>query len=266
MSVGSGGVDYENKVLTQIKPQIKQIAGLKLKEGSSTAAFAATEPDLVLLFKGTQINIEIKQNNEAQMGGGSYNYNMRTKKFVLSAKTIIDPAIDKKLLEILNAKHKDLDNLLTYVKKNEIAELANQVDGLPLTATKVMWEELTAKKFLVPLNGKQKVPYSFLHDHYSKKNCFYIQIGGSGFFYLKSNPLNLPVPQLKIPMEIELRLGRAGSKINSKLGVAVASGNMRAQGRLDKKTVLKSPYSLDKNGDFLKLFGNITDKDLANLK
>lgn len=266
MSVGSGGVEYENKVLAQIKPQIKSIKDLKLKEGASTAAFAATEPDLVLLLNGKQINIEIKKDNEAQMGGGSYNYDIKSKKFSLSAKTVIDPAIDEKLREILATKRKDLDNLLLHVKKNDSIMLSEGVKGLPLQATKTMWEELTAKRFLVPLNGKQKVPYTFLHDHYSKKNCYYIQIGGAGFFYLKSNPLNLPVPQLKIPMEIELRLGRAGSKMNKKLGVEVASGNIRAQGRLDKKTVLSSPYSLDKPGDFLKLFGNISMKDLANLK
>jgi hypothetical protein len=266
MSVGAGGVEYENKVLRTIKPQIPKIKGLKLKEGSSTAAYAATEPDLVLLLNGIQINIEIKQDSKAQMGGGSYNYDMKTKKFKLSAKTVIDPAIDVKLQETLETKTKDLNKLLNYVKQNDAKLLSENVKGLPLTAAKNMWEELTSEKFLVPLNAKETVPYSFLHDHYAKKNCYYIQIGGSGLFYLKSNPLNLPIPQLKIPMAIELRLGRAGSKLNKTLKIDVASGNMRAQGRLDSKTKMTSPYSLDKAGDFLKLFGNISNNDLKKLK
>ena len=266
MSVGSGGVEYENEVLRAIKPQIKKIKGLKLKEGASTAAFAATEPDLVLLMDGYQINIEIKQDNKAQMGGGSYNYDMKTKKFNLSAKTVIDPAIDSKLKEVLSTKQKDLDKLLSYVKKNDAKLLTEGVKGLPLKATKTMWEELTEERFLVPLNAKMQVPHTFLHDHYNKKKCYYIQIGGAGLFYLKKNPLNLPIPQLKIPMAIELRLGRAGSKMDKTLGVDVASGNVRAQGRLDSKTKIKSPYSLDNPGDFLKLFGNVTTKDLQNLK
>ena len=78
-------------------------------------------------------------------------------------------------------------------------------------------------------------------------------------------PLNLPIPQLKIPMAIELRLGRAGSKMDKTLGVDVASGNVRAQGRLDSKTKIQSSYSLDIPGDFLKLFSNVTAKDLENL-
>lgn len=265
MSVGSGGVEYENEVLRTIKPQIKKMKSIKLKEGSSTAAFAATEPDLVLLMDGYQINIEIKQDNKAQMGGGSYNYDIKTKKYSLSAKTVIDPAIDAKLKEVLSDKQKDLDKLLNYVKKNDAKLLTEGVKGLPLKATKTMWEELTREKFLVPLNAKMQVPYAFLHDHYNKKKCYYIQIGGAGLFYLKKNPLNLPIPQLKIAMAIELRLGRAGSKLDKTLGVDVASGNIRAQGRLDSKTKIQSPYSLDKPGDFLKLFGNVSAKDLANL-
>ena len=98
-----------------------------------------------------------------------------------------------------------------------------------------------------------------------EKKCYYIQIGGAGLFYLKSNPLNLPIPQLTIPMAIELRLGRAGSKPDKQLGVDVASGNIRAQGRLDSKSKIKSPYSLDKSGDFLKLFGNVSEDGLQNL-
>ena len=265
MSVGSGGVEYETEVLRAIKPQIKKIKSIKLKEGASTAAFAATEPDLVLLMDGYQINIEIKQDNQAQMGGGSYNYDIKTKKFSLSAKTVIDPSIDAKLKQVLSGKQKDLDKLLNYVKKNDVKLLTEGVKGLPLKATKTMWEELTKEKFLVPLNAKMQVPYTFLHDHYNKKKCYYIQIGGAGLFYLKKNPLNLPIPQLKIPMAIELRLGRAGSKMDKTLGVDVASGNVRAQGRLDSKTKIQSPYSLDNPGDFLKLFSNVTAKDLKNL-
>ena len=265
MSVGAGGVEYENKVLSTIKPQIRIIKGLKQKDGSSTAAFAATEPDLVLMMDKYQINIEIKQDRKAQMGGGSYNYDMKSKKFSLSAKTVIDPAIDEKLREVLESKSKDLNSLLTHVKKNDAKLLTENVKGLPLKATKSMWEELTKEGFLVPLNAKMNVPYKFLHDHYAKKKCYYIQIGGAGLFYLKKNPLNLPIPQLQIPMAIELRLGRAGSKMDKSLGVDVASGNIRAQGRLDSKTKAKSPYSLDKPGDFLKLFGNVSEKDLKNL-
>lgn len=265
MSVGSGGIDYENKVLAKVKPQITKIPNMKLKAGS-TAAFSSSEPDLVILIGDKKLNIEIKEDSKAQMGGGSYNYDKSSGTFSLSTKTKIDPSIDSKLKEELSTKKKDLNKLLDYTKKNDSTVLAENVTGLPLKASKTMWEELTANKFLVPLNAKILVPVFFLYDHYAKKNCYYIQIGGAGLFYLKKNPLNLPIPQLKISMAVELRLGRAGSKLDRKLGVYVASGNMRAQGRLDSKTKITSPYSLDKSGDFTKLFGNLTKKDIDNLE
>ena len=257
MTVGTGGVEYENKVLSAVKSKLKSLPKCKLKEGSSTAAFAATEPDLVLIYDGVQINIEIKQDTKAQMGGGSYNYNMKTKKFSLSAKTVIDPSIDKKLKEELDARASSLNKLLTYARDNGPKALSESVTGLPLKSSKKTWEAMTKNKLLVPLNAKIQVPYTFLHDHYAKKDCYYIQIGGAGLFYLKENPLNLPIPQLTLPMAIELRLGRAGSKMDKSLKMEVASGNMRAQGRLDSKGTVKSPYTLDSADHFYQLFGKL---------
>ena len=94
MTVGSGGVEYENKVLSVLKPQIKNMPAFTIKE--STAAFSASEPDLVLMYnKQKQINIEIKQDSKAQMGGGSYNYDMSLRKFFLTGNP------KKKLLQLL---------------------------------------------------------------------------------------------------------------------------------------------------------------------
>lgn len=257
MSVGAGGVEYENKVMSVISEQIHNTQ-LKVKE-SGTAAFSAAEPDLVLIRKANNapINIEIKQDRDAQMGGGSYNYDMNSGKFYVSAKTVIDPGINDKIIDILESKKKYLDKLLDYSREINPPELSQGIKGLPLKATKDSWEELTRQKYLVPLNGKVAVTSSFLHAHYKKKNCYYIQIGGAGLYYLYSNPLNLPVPQLRVDMNIELRMGRAGSKMDGKLKQQVATGNIRAQGRLDAKMLVASPYSLDIPGHFEKLFGSI---------
>lgn len=255
MTVGSGGVEYENKVLKEIKKQIKGAKGLYIKEGASTAAFSAHEPDLVLINKGKPLNIEIKQDNKAQMGGTSYNYDMKSKIFTLAGKPI-DASLDKQFKEMLKGKVKDLNSLLNYVKKNDHPELAKNVKGLTLSASKKMWERLTSEGYLVPLNAKIETPINFLYDHYAKKNCYYIQIGGSGLYYLKRNPLKLPIPQLKMTFNIEIRLGRGGSRRLSSLKLDVASGNLRVQGRLGGK-LQPSPYSLDKPGDFQELFGHL---------
>ena len=257
MSVGTGGVEYESKVMSIISQQI-QNTNLKIKE-SGTAAFSAAEPDLALIRKANnaRINIEIKQDRDAQMGGGSYNYDMNSGKFYVSAKTEIDPGINDKIIDILDSKKNSLDKLLDHTKEIDPPELSSKITGLPLKATKASWEELTKQKYLVPLNGKVAVTSSFLHQHYHKKNCYYIQIGGAGLYYLYSNPLNLPIPQLRVNMNVELRLGRAGSKMDGKLRQEIATGNIRAQGRLDAKMLVSSPYSLDTPGHFEKLFGTV---------
>lgn len=255
MTIGSGGVEYENQVLREIKGQIKKTKGIYIREGASTAAFSAHEPDLVLMMKGKPLNIEIKQDSKAQMGGTSYNYDMKSKNFKLAGKPI-DSTLDKEFQEILSGKTKELNALLNYVKKNDNPELAKNVKGLTLSASKGMWERLTKEGYLVPLNTKIETPIDFLYDHYAKKNCYYIQIGGSGLYYLKKNPLKLPIPQLKMTFNIEIRLGRGGARRSSSLKLDVASGNLRVQGRLGGK-LQPSPYSLDKKGDFTKLFGSL---------
>lgn len=262
MAVGSGGLDYENKVLRAIDSKINSTP-YKIKP--STAGFSAHEVDLILLYGRHQIAIEIKMSKSDQMGGGSYNYNESTGKFSLSGKTVIDPGINETILDALESKKSDLNKALKYARSESPITLAQNISGLPLRTTKDVWESMTKNKYLVPLNAKIDVPTSFLYNHYKKKGCYYIQIGGSGLYYLHSNPLNLPVPQLKASMQIELRLARAGSTLDSKLKVNVASGNIRAQGRLNGKSLTASPYSLEKADDFLEVFGNVTESDIIAL-
>ena len=85
-------------------------------------------------------------------------------------------------------------------------------------------------------------------------------LGNAGLFYLKRNPLNLPVPQLSSKFNVELRLGRSGSSYVAAVKTNVASGSIRAQGRLNGR--VSSPYSLDKTNDFTKLFGALSKQEL----
>ena len=264
MTVGAGGVEYENKVLKVIKPQIAKLKNIAIKEGTSTAAYASMEPDLQLLLFDRPFNIEIKQDANAQMGGGSFNYDMKTKKFSLSTSSHIDPTVEAQIRKVLNSKRNDLQKALEFAKKNEMPLLASEMKGLPLRASKTVWEEMVRQKLLVPLNGKVNASIDFLYDHYEYKNCYYIQIGKAGFFYLKKNPLNLPIPQLDSKFVIELRLGRSGSSFVAKYKTDIASGNIRAQGRLGGAN--KSTYSLDNAQDFTSLFGTVTKTQVHSIK
>lgn len=256
MTVNTGGTLYEEKVLAVIRPQISKIPGIKIRPGTSTAGFASNEPDLQLDVFGEIVNIEIKMDNKAQMGGGSFNYDT-SRGFYKSDKTKIDVDVENVILNKLSEKTHDVDRVVDFVKKYDIGILANKVNGLPLRATKDMWTVITSKGLLRPLNVDIDVGIDFLYNHYANKNCYYIQIGNAGLFYLKKNPLQLSIPQLTSKFVVELRLGRSGSSYVATIGKNVASGNMRAQGRM--KGRVTSPYSLDKPTHFTTLFESVKD-------
>lgn len=53
---------------------------------------------------------------------------------------------------------------------------------------------------------------SILHQYYAKKNCFYIQVEGKGFYHLLNDPANLGVPQFMPAVIFRLRAKTHGSK------------------------------------------------------
>ena len=180
---------------------------------------------------------------------------MATGEFYLTEKATkgVDPDTAQLILQVATKTQPNLDKFLTFLRSQEPIEYHSNIAGLPVNASREAYEDARKNGLLVPLNKKIRHNINFVHDHYAKKKCFYMQIGGMGLFYLKSNPLKLPVPQLKGDIDIEMRFGRAGSRLNKELGIRVAGGNYRIQGRLQVVGV-KSPFSLDKKEDCLSLF------------
>ena len=91
---------------------------------------------------------------------------------------------------------------------------------------------------------------SALWDYYATKKTYYIQVGGYGLYYMKSNPANLPIPQFNPKLRIRIRVKRGGSK---------PIDNYRFTTALQVTTKpSKSPYDLDRDVVFLK--ADFTDK------
>ena len=99
---------------------------------------------------------------------------------------------------------------------------------------------------------------------YNKKGVYYIQIGGSGLFYLNKNPYNLPIPNFSGEIDVEFRLGPSGSKIRNFNGqpIKVLGATYRCQGRL--KTKLKSDLSLDNEEQAIKVITQIIAHNQKN--
>jgi hypothetical protein len=52
---------------------------------------------------------------------------------------------------------------------------------------------------------KVEIDINSLYDFYSTKNCYYIQIGGYGFYHLKQDIFSLGTPQFDCQMKLRLR-------------------------------------------------------------
>ena len=223
------GFEYENEVIAALNAVG---ASGDITSGAGASA-AAADADIKI---GDQIyKIEVKLDKDAQMGGTSLRYYPdRTedgKYFDIVSKSVEEDTIDI-MEESLTPIIPDLDKFLEFVG----------VSKLPATIEKDKWVEAVALGLLKPLNVKIKRTTRFITNHYKKKGIDYIQIGGSGLFYLGDNPANLPVPKLEGDINIELRPGRSGSKTR-KDGTSVVGAGIRVQGRLQFKG--SSSYTLD---------------------
>ena len=227
--MSQGGFDYEEAVIASIIE-----AGIvgNITSGAGASAAAA---DADIKIDGRIHKIEVKLDRNAQMGGTSLRYypqgNNLNQKFSIVSKAV-DPDTVDLMEESLDSVIPDLNAFLDFIGAKHF----------PMTTTKEMWRKAVLAGLLKPLNVKIRQNTDFIINHYTKKGIPYIQIGGAGLFYLRSNPANLPIPQLDGAIDIELRPGRSGSRTN-KDGVEVCGGGIRVQGRLKFKG--ESPYTLD---------------------
>lgn len=256
MPVSLGGLEYEKKVRDAVEIASKKNKNIVLLP-DATAGFNANEVDLKVKIKGTLFNIEIKSSPDDQMGGTSLQYTayptLKISPVLKSGQPTLDYDTYSIIVDAMKGTGEGLREFVDFFKTQAPIALHEKVNGFPMSVSKDAWELATKKGLLKPLNKKAKLDTTFISKHYSKKNCFYIQIGGAGLFYLERNPLNLPIPKLSGEIDVEIRAARSGSKPNMTYKMETVGGGIRAQARL--KTKSKSPYSLDNPDHVLILFG-----------
>ena len=223
MSNNEAGFAYENEIINSLKQ-----AGLAgdILEGSGASATAA---DADFMLSGKKHLVEIKKDADAQMGGTSVRYDDGEFEIVSDS---VDDSTASLIIAALAPKKNHIENLLRAIGGNKF----------PTTCDKYTWTVAKNKGLLKPINSKIRCGSKFIIDHYKDKGIHYMQIGGSGLFYLDENPANLPIPKLQGDIDIELRAGRSGSSLNA-AGQRRVSGLLRVQGRL--KFNGKSPIDLE---------------------
>lgn len=250
--MSAGGFEYENTVISAL--MAAKAAG-NIKKGAGASA-AAADADMNVF--GKVFDVEIKLNRNAQMGGSSVRYN---KAGGINLVSPLEEDTEALLVDAVKSKSKEINALLDYLAQQDPENVNARAVKFPMSCTKDAWNKAQQAKKLV--NTKIPLTADFIAKHYAKKGIFYIQIGGSGLFYLSKNPANLPVPKLEGNVMIEIRSARSGSRVLAS-GVRVVGAGIRVQGRLKAKN--SSPFTLDDPNSIREMLATAKGKKKAGSK
>ena len=252
-SIGAAGPAYEKLIWNSIDKA--KVPGLSLGTKPNAGFSNQGAGDIEATYKGHPFNVEAKATSHDQMGGGSLRYDYNSKKFTVVGKDGDASDDDIKLiLQAAQKKTKDLDAYIDAARKLKPVAYHKSISGIPLKISKDGREKLKDAGLSANIQDYVQADIRFIINHYNAKGVYYIQIGGAGLFYMGSNPLKLPIPQLSGTIQVELRLAFGGSKLSLPDGTDARSAGLRFQGRL--LTTGKSPYSLDNPASIRELFNH----------
>jgi len=219
-SVGAEGEKYQNKiyrVLFNAKRDIP-IPSLSVPRKKSSAYSSQGYGDIEAKYQNIPFNIEVKKSAIDQMGGFSIKYNQKTGEF--SFPEHIEDEDKLVLLELVKSKTTQLNDYID--RANELSDDSTSVKiaSLPFKSTIDVRDQLKREGLLKNINTVQRYHTKFIEKLYNNKDVYYIQIGGrdtktnkgSGLFFLGTNPLNLPIPELDGELNIEMRIKWSGVK------------------------------------------------------
>ena len=85
---------------------------------------------------------------------------------------------------------------------------------------KIVWEQLKIEKYLSNARINVELTSDIISEIYNKKKppVYYIQIEGEGLFYMGKNPLNLPIPELKSNVMVEIGYNTSGTIYKTRKG------------------------------------------------
>ena len=182
--VAKAGFDYEKKI--QVGLFKAGYAKTKATAGSTNRA------DVVFLHRGKEHNLEIGILGK-DFAQGKVHWNTETNKWYADTKN------SETLTKFLQTLTYDDDLMDTW---GPVAIGAR---------TKV-----TAKKRVAAARRGgdlylTDVPARMIWDYYNDKGTHYIQVDGHGAYYMKKNPLNLPLPRFTVVPELRFRVKGYGS-------------------------------------------------------
>jgi len=269
-SVGAEGEKYQNqiyRVLFNAKRDIP-IPSLSVPRKKSGAYSSQGYGDIEAKYQNIPFNIEVKKSAIDQMGGFSIKYNQKTGE--VSFPEHIEDEDKLVLLELVKSKTTQLNDYID--RANELSDDSTSVKiaSLPFKSTIDVRDQLKREGLLKNINTVQRYHTKFIEKLYNNKHVYYIQIGGrdtkinkgSGLFFLGTNPLNLPIPELDGELNIEMRIKWSGVKKSDPSIYRTAQ--LFVIGRFSSFQT-SSLYSLDNPDSIKAMFARLNSSNQPNI-
>jgi hypothetical protein len=196
MAESNKGFLYEQKINSILKRN-----GVQRKEFRPAGA-DSNAPDAELRVKGRDYKVEVKLDTKVDFGQGSLDYNVNTGKWSLGGAATSSAEQMREFLRMIGVE-KEVNKKWGKLG----APRKYTVDTKKFTKKDVDHDYKTFKDFFVDIPGDAVANY------YASKSTYYIQIGGGyGFYYMSSNPAQIPdIKQFNLKLRLRVRLKRGGS-------------------------------------------------------
>ncbi len=172
----------------------------KLLSSALTVKLSRTENDAGFIHNGQEYFLELKNASAPDYGARQIDFNPMNNSWQWNGndamtKVFNQIGILQKIKSFTPRKFIVEDKNLTEADKR--FDRSNFANKIPETDMNLVSMGTSGAKIL--------------HEYYAKKDCFYIQIEGKGFYYLQSDPANLGVPQFVPQVTFRLRAKTHGS-------------------------------------------------------
>jgi len=193
MAYKNTGDIYEEKIFN-----LCEVNGI-IAPGSTRAGAESNAPDIKFLHRNRIYKLEVKNNKGPDYGQKRVHFDPSNHQWSWAA--------NDKVTEFYNAL-----NLLNLIDKNFIPiwyQKRIKVAGKYTEKSEYTMSDFKSDQTNFE-NAKNPVPTDALFKYYSNRNTFYIQIEGSGFYYLEKDIASLNVPQYDGKLSIRFRVKHTG--------------------------------------------------------
>ena len=258
-----GGLIYEILTISRVDNNAKSAKlpiEVKTFRGTANAGFDSNRPDIVLIRKNKDINVELKQTAGARFGQTTLGVNFESKEpFSIRSKrknedgslqqmTFESLPTGKQLKKAMDKSQEHLKGLLSVINKSEKENFTSFPLGKSISI-KTVEKIKKSRHYKALAKISTKADGKTVADHYNAKDTHLLQVGGKGMFLLgediyglNSNPNLTKVPNIS---DLEFT-GVMRIKFNYNRKAKTASLSLISEPVIkNKKDVSKSPITLD---------------------